>query len=432
MKTRTNSLTAAFFFLFFIMAVPNTLYGYPTPKDVEEEQLSVNTTEYKTYSGLLKDSKTNAPLVFANITVNGTNIATISNSDGEFNLKVGKDIKATTLQISHIGYNSKQVPFSTLKKEKNVIKLDVVIISLDAINIYPYDADFLVQNMINKVSENYPKNANMMKGFYRETIKKNKNYVGISEAVVDIYKAGYREMFNDQVKIYKGRKSEDYSKMDTLVFKLQGGPATTLLFDIMKNPYNLLSDEYINEYTYKIENITEIDGKPHYVVGFKQNEESEFPLYNGRYFIEANTLALTSAEFSMNLENQSAVTQMLIRKKPAGLKVTPLKINYLVSFKEHNGTWYFNYARGEMKFKFNWKKKLFNTHYSAMMEIAVTDRDENNIIRFKGSEKFKTNQKLSEQVVQFTDEDFWGPLNTIEPDESIQSAINKLKKKGRF
>lgn len=432
MKARTNFITAVLFMLTTSLSLPYAMYGIPTEKEIDEEQFSIDTVQYNSYSGLLKDSKTDAPLVFANITVAGTNIATISNSDGEFNLKVRKNIQGTSLQISHIGYDSKEVPFSTLKKNKNVIELDVVIISLDAINIYPYDADFLVRNMMNKVAENYSTNPNMMKGFYRETIKKNKNYVGISEAVVDIYKAGYREMQNDQVKIYKGRKSEDYSKMDTLVFKLQGGPATTLLFDIMKNPYNLLSEEYIKEYTYKIENITSIDGKPHYVVGFKQNEGSEFPLYNGKYYIEANTLALTTAEFSLNLENETAVTQMLIRKKPAGLKVTPKKVNYLVSFKEQNGQWYFNYARGEMMFKFNWKKKVFNTNYSAMMEIAVTDRNEDTPVRFKASEKFKPSQKLSEEVVQFADEDFWGPLNTIEPDESIQSAISKLKKKGRF
>lgn len=285
---------------------------------------------------------------------------------------------------------------------------------------------------MSNLSKNYPDQANMMKGFYRETIKKNKSYVGISEAVVDIYKAGYTDARKDQVQIFKGRKSEDVTKMDTLVFKLQGGPATVLLFDIIKSPSSLLTDEYFNEYLYAIESIIMIDEKPHYVVNFKQRKGAESPLYNGIYYIETNTLALTRAEFSLNLEDEIEATNMLIRKKPVGLKVTAKRVNYIVQFREQDEKWYFSYARGEMVFKFNWKKRLFNTYYTAMMEIAVTDRSAEAAERFKRGERFKSNQILSDEVSQFGDEDFWGHHNTIEPDESIQSAIKKLKNKGRL
>ena len=64
-----------------------------------------------------------------------------------------------------------------------------------------------------------------MTGFYRETIRKNRSYISIGEAVVEIFKAPYQnDLRYDAVRIYKGRKSNDVEKMDTVLFKLQGGP----------------------------------------------------------------------------------------------------------------------------------------------------------------------------------------------------------------
>ena len=100
----------------------------------------------------------------------------------------------------------------------------------------------------------------MMKAFYRETIKNRRNYVAISEAVVDIYKAGYENEFeSDQVKIDKGSKSGDVEKMDTVLFKLQGGPAITLLLDIVKNPYVLLTTEYNDIYSFYVSDVVSIE-----------------------------------------------------------------------------------------------------------------------------------------------------------------------------
>ena len=81
-----------------------------------------------------------------------------------------------------------------------------------------------------------------MTAFYRETIKKNRTYVSIGEAVVEIFKAPYNSDTRfDGVRIYKGRKSSDVEKMDTVLFKLQGGPVSVLELDIAKNSESVLT-----------------------------------------------------------------------------------------------------------------------------------------------------------------------------------------------
>ena len=433
MKTKIRYYLAVILSAFLLFSFTNSMAAEGTKKKKEKTKVQqvIDTLKYNVYKGKIQDKDTNEPLMFATITVKGVNVATVSNNEGEFLLKITKDLPVSEIEVSYIGYKNLEYPINSLKAKRNILKLQSVSVPLGEINIYPMDPIFLVKSILAKVSENYAKNPNMMKGFYRETVKKNRTYVAISEAVVNIHKAGYRQLREDQVQIYKGRKSQDVKKMDTLLFKLQGGPTTSLLLDIVKNPYNLLSPDFITNYDFSIKSVTKINGKIHYVVEFKQKEDIDLPLYYGLLYIESTNLALASAKFSMNLSNETEASRMFIKRKPAGVKVTPSSADYLVNYHEKDGKWYFNYARGEVNFKCNWKRKLFNTNYSAMTEIAITDRNEENIIRFKGFEKFKSNQIMTEEVSNFADANFWGAYNTIEPDQSIESAIKKLKRKAR-
>ena len=49
-----------------------------------------DTIGYNSYNGIVVDGKTNDPLAFASINVNETNISTVTNSKGEFLLKIPK------------------------------------------------------------------------------------------------------------------------------------------------------------------------------------------------------------------------------------------------------------------------------------------------------------------------------------------------------
>jgi hypothetical protein len=114
------------------------------------------------------------------------------------------------------------------------------------------------------------------------------------------------------------------------------------------------------------------------------------------------------------------------------MEVTPEVATYRTKYREQNGKWYFYYSRAEVKFKVDWKRKLFNTYYTTMSEIAVTDRTDQEVIKFTGKEKVRYTDIFSEKVTAFTDPDFWGDYNVIEPDQSIESAIRKLSRKLKF
>jgi len=140
-------------------------------------------------------------------------------------------------------------------------------------------------------------------------------------------------------------------------------------------------------------------------------------------------LAITEAEFALNTENKEEAARLFIRRKPMGMSIVPEKAAYRAKYTVEDDHWYFRYARAEVRFKVNWKKKLFNTSYSTMSELAITDRTFEGIEKFTGKERFKTHDVLNDKVYIFFDQGFWEGYNVIEPDQSIESAIRRLNRK---
>jgi hypothetical protein len=139
-------------------------------------------------------------------------------------------------------------------------------------------------------------------------------------------------------------------------------------------------------------------------------------------------MAITRAEFSLDLSDEDKASEAFVQKKPAGLVFMPTSTSYLINYKEQNGKYYISYVRIDLKFRCDWKKRLFKNNYTLMSELAITDMREDNAVRFSNQEVFKSNMILAEKVQDFTDVDFWGEHNIIEPEKSIENAILKLTK----
>ncbi|MDX9772427.1 MAG: carboxypeptidase-like regulatory domain-containing protein [Bacteroidales bacterium] len=387
-----------------------------------------------TIRGRVVDAESNQPLIFASIALQGTNVSTVSNLDGEFTLKVSEG-EAGNLEFSYLGYKNRVMSIDEMKTngQRNVIELETAMIPIKEIIVKPLVPEEIIEKVIDRFEENYPAVPNDMTGFYRETIRKNRSYVSIGEAVVEVFKAPYQnDLRYDAVRIFKGRKSSDVDKMDTVLFKLQGGPTTTLYLDVVKNPETFLTREALSQYELELSSIVVIDDRTNYVINFYQKPSITTPLFQGRLFIDIETYAVAQAEFSFNLENKDIAASMFIRKKPMGMQVTPELTSYLVRYREMDGKWYFTHSRAEVKFKIDWKRKLFNTNYTTMSELAITDRTEEDVVKFTSKEKIRPSDVFTEEVTAFADPDFWGDYNVIEPDQSIEAAIRKLSRKVKF
>lgn len=400
-----------------------------SPLQAQELERDDANAEYITVSGVVKDKQNKKRLEYVNISIPGSNSGTITNEEGEFSFKIKDASHVKAVEVSHIGYYNNKVEVNGNNISDLTVWMTPYENMLDEIIIHASDPRLIVEQAIRKIPANYSKKTNMLTGFYRETAQKGKRYINISEAVIDVYKTPYNESADrDRVQIYKGRKLLSQKKSDTLAVKLLGGPNMSIYVDIVKNPDVMLDLECLPYYTFKMEESTNIDNRPQYVISFQPQVIMPYALYYGKLYIDKERLSFTRAEFNLSMDDRNKATQAILKKKPFGLRFRPLEVAYLVTYKERNGVTYLNYVRNGVRFKCDWKRKLFSTNYTIISEMVVTDGRENNVGGIPFKMAFKESQSLSDKVENFMDEDFWGAYNIIEPTESLDSAVNKLKK----
>ncbi|MCB8963823.1 MAG: carboxypeptidase-like regulatory domain-containing protein [Bacteroidales bacterium] len=396
---------------------------------ISASAIGQGTTHY-TVSGVIKDSKTKTRVVFSNISVPGTNIGTVANSDGEFTLKIPTSLNIKEFEISHLGYQNKKFSISETSTTPETYLIDPASVELKGAIVRPEDPRKIVQSAIDKISDNYSDTPNALIGFYRETIKQRRDYIMIAEAVAEIYKSPYNfTLESDKVKILKGRKSSNVKKADTLMVKMQGGPHVSLYLDVAKHSDIILSHQEMENYAYELTDIVYMNGETTYVITFHPQAKTDYPLYHGKLYISVESLAVTMAEFELDLTDVDKATQIFVRKKPKGLRFEPQSTNYMVSYKKQGDKYYLNYMRNEIKFRADWRRRIFETTYTVMSEMVITERNAENVSKIPSKETFRPYAVLADRVNDYFDENYWGAYNTIEPDESIQTAIKKFNRR---
>ncbi len=394
-------------------------------------KFSTDSTQYIAVRGRVINSETHNPVVFASIFIEGTKIGTVSNSNGKFLIKIPLKYQKSRLGFSSMGYKTKLVPVSNFNKVSNKVYISPAIIPIREVIIRHLDPEHLLSTAVDKIPLNYSDKPVMMTGFYRESIRKNRKYLSVAEAVLNIYKSSYsRNSFeNDKISIYKGRKAQYVKNRDTLVVKFQGGPLSLSYFDVVKNNGDILSKDMYNYYNYKIDGVIMLDNRETYVISFDQKDTVQLPLYKGKIYLDAKSLAVAGLKVEVSPKQLNKALSYVIRKKPAGLKATLLGIHILVKYRKIGDKWYLNYVRNETDLRFKWKKKLFRSDYTITAETAITNIDTKHVVKPKFNERFKPNEIFSEKVSNFSDPNFWGASNVIEPEASIQSAIKKISRK---
>lgn len=130
---------------------------------------------YFEFRGKIIDRQTNVPLTYCSVLVSGLNMTTVTNSEGEFSIKLPPERDNYQLVIRHIGYKSRSVGMKELNAQNGVVLMEQVTVQLPQIDVLTGDAAFLVRLMFDKVSENYPQHDMFMTAFYRESIRKRES-----------------------------------------------------------------------------------------------------------------------------------------------------------------------------------------------------------------------------------------------------------------
>jgi len=377
-------------------------------------------------SGKLLNRQNKEEVPYASISVLGHPFGTISNVDGEFQLKIPPEYESDTLVISSMGYDRLYILPDTLPHSELDIYLDPVEIQLKEVLVSAANPMQVLDKMIENIYQNYSTNTQLMTSFYREVLKQDKEYINVSEAVMDILKASYSNPFRqDQIRYLKGRKSPDVQSSFQLVdFKMQGGPYYITKLDVIKTMDSFIDPEFREYYTYHVEHVIDYVNRPTYVIHFEPDGKFDYLTYEGELYIDKETSALVHAEFSLSRSGKKSARRSLIKKKPRGFNVRPIDLDYSATYKRHHDKWYLSSAQTSVKFHVKSRQDKINSVFHSISDLLITNHRETNLKRFKRDENFDSSDIFSEIITSY-DEDFWGDYNVIKPSEDLRNALKK-------
>lgn len=374
--------------------------------------------------GNVVDAVSGRPMESVHVSVPGRHYATVTNADGDFTIK--SDQPVSEVVFSYLGYRT--------LRQKAVggplrVRLTPESMPLAEASIITGDPREILGEAIRRIPDNYSKNPELLECFYRETVRKRNRYIFVSEAVARLYKTGYDgNIYRDRAALEKSRILLSQRRTDTLSVKMQGGPTQALTFDVVKNPEILFDEEELQLYEFEMGMPTYIGDRLQFVIHFHPGSRPvDWALYHGTLYIDRELLSFTRIEMSLDMSDIDKATRMMIIKKPLTLRATPKELSVVISYRLKDGKSRLEYFRSTMRFNCDWKKRLFATAYAVVNELVVTDLREP-AVPIPRAEAFRSVDYLIEKAAEFQDPDFWKDYNIIEPSESLEHAIGRLRR----
>lgn len=238
---------------------------------VSAQQLGV---VVKTVKGKVINARTNEPISYTNIGIEGTFHGTASNENGNFELKIPKEMAAKNIFFSAVGYKNRQFPVQSLfDKEFSVIKMSAKSYGIEDVDV---DAKNMVLiRILRMASEEIP--YNYIQGPYNLTgtylAEKTVNDSTIKEeGDVLIYdftgyskpsKANAFQSLKYSVKMKNAGNYYSFADGTTNIDEL-------LELDWVRSASSVLNPALTGGLALKLIDEPTIDGKAYWVISFKQ------------------------------------------------------------------------------------------------------------------------------------------------------------------
>ncbi|MBP8960058.1 MAG: carboxypeptidase-like regulatory domain-containing protein [Bacteroidales bacterium] len=397
------------------------------PQPVAEALPEMPTWEIKEITGTVTDEETGEPIPYVSISLPKKGKGTITNTNGEFMLKIYREWIYDTLIISQLGYYKEKIPISRAVTNKLNISLKRDYVPIPEIIIRNQLPTEIVRKAYLSITKNFGNSPALLMAFYREAVIKKNDLQIYSEAIVEIYKSSYSATFaGDQMKIIKSRKIENTGLKDTLTVRLKAGLQSCLSLDGARNPFDFIIPENFSQYDYRMTDIVKVDQGTAYVIEFIQKPFVDIPLFMGSIYINTMNYAIEHAEFELNPAFIKKNKEDYITYQSKDYKIMPISVKYQVSYKNIGERYFLNHVRGDLNFTAHHKKRLFNTPFKVFFEMAVTDIKTENVARFDREEIAPLHSVFSKTIKSY-DPEFWDDFDFLKPESNLLQELKNMK-----
>jgi hypothetical protein len=359
-------------------------------------------------SGYIKDSKTSDAISFANISINGTSIGTISNNDGFFRLVIPEIYRKNKISVSFIGYKTEERYIETISRTIS-ISLEATAINISEIKVIPDSTMFtFLKKAYKKIPLNYPDKPTLSEGFYREKLQDTLgNYLYFGEAILQIYKTSYGNKQEGQVKIIELRKKK-FPYRDTITnVKIYGGAFSPHSFDIVHKRSGAINPNNFKQHTYEYLGESEYHGHKVYGFSYVAKSDSLKRKVSGKFYVDAKSYAYVYFENSVTgYWNNSSI------------RIKERYQNHKILFEPFEDRWILK------SFIYNSKKYDMHTNEDFILknEYLTTKTEFNNVKPIPFSEQMQLTDIFADEAVHFDSTD-WHDYTIIENDASGANSM---------
>lgn len=373
--------------------------------------------DYKTIKGKVLDKYTKKPLPFAHVSYKNSMVGTITNQNGEFEIKTPINKYKDSLNFSYLGYKPDNLLTSISDTSILEILLTPKTYNLNGVLISSAEPEKVINKALKSTEQNYENYSSMYRAFFREMNFQDTLLMNKSEAVLSIYKSPYsNKLTEDQIKILKGRKMS-LKNRPNISLKLKGGPFYYLKLDVVKYPLHFLKRNSSRYYNFDMQGMTYIKNRSTYVIAFHKKNNRKLDIYKGKLYIDKETNAIARVEFDVTPTESQAINNLFthqINNMKHNIIVLYKKLHYEINYKYINGTWYLQETQGQEVREIKNLSTKKSTFITTISHLVMTEKTDEQPKRFSNKERYDPNEIFSEQITSY-DSEFWKNYKVIIP-----------------
>ena len=408
--------------------------------------LSLISQESIHLSGTVVDSVTGNILPFAQVSLTGTNLGTLSNEEGNFIFDIPSLFANDTVAVAYMGYKTIRFPVSGFKLPKDIyIKLPPGQLHLSEVEIIGLTPEEIIRKVVENIPKNYGEMPVILTAFVRSQKFVDGKLAEFTEAIIENLKNGYtlypaKQEDNKRKRsnipdLIKGRVISDTNLVNAMgdIGKSAGCLGCNFIHDFAEFYHQTVLDEKLfRYYAFRMEELPGENGKV-YHIWFDQRKGVKKTLWKGEMLVNAADFALLkitqrpSYEAFETYEKSKFKTSYSINNRYGWYKEMPI-MDWTTTYSKRNGCYYLASIRVENWLTFVYPPTGTKIRFAHKNEVVVTDatRDTARIENFKGNKSIGVNQRWDE-VAGNSDDQFWVKFNYLPIEEKLKESLGKLK-----
>ncbi len=367
--------------------------------------------------GIIKDKITRQPIAAATVQIKNQLSGTISNDEGAFKLTLSTLADNDIVVISHISYNSIQLPVKSIKQANGQLFLTETNVKLDQVSVQSTEDDAFLDELITnaKKSLRFPFVSTI---YYREWVKENASYNRFADGLLDVrYGAEEKDIAVrvNQSRAYKLPKEEDEILEMASPVKLE----------------YVLNYQYIN-FLDRFSKKGKRDQYHFYAFADAEKEGGT------TLIIEPKKIVLKEGDDKIfykaiiKADHKKNITEAMLEldsmsnfdKSILGLKMKVLNSKLTFRFTNQENASYLSFAKADFTLEFTYRKKTQVDNYVSeylLLSILPSYQDIPKGERYKKSSLYKNGSK-------FTDS-FWEGVKMPLASKAEQALLDEIKSK---